>query len=64
MRTTVAVAVMSIIVSILSLAVTDNIDARTRGSDSGAIESPSGSGFNTTVCGPDSVHLCQTSDGQ
>ena len=44
-----------------TLVVTDNIDARTIGSDSVVAGSPSG--FNTAVCGTDAVHLCQTSAG-
>ena len=64
MKTIVAVAVMAVLVSILAvstLVVTDNIDARTRGSDS--VAAGSSSGFNTAVCGPDAAHACQTSAG-
>ena len=64
MRTIVGVAVMAILVSIVAvstLVVTDNIDARTRGSDS--VAAGSSSGFNTAVCGPDAAHACQTSTG-
>ena len=64
MRIIVGVTVMAILVSIVAvgtIAVTDNIDARTRGSDS--LEPASSSGFNTAVCGPDAVHVCQTSAG-
>ena len=64
MKTIVAVAVLAILVSIVAvstLVVTDNIDARTRGSDS--IVPASSSGFNITVCGPDAIHACQTSAG-
>ena len=64
MKTILAVAVMAILVSIVAvstLVVTDNIDARTRGSDS--VVPASSSGFNTAVCGPDAVHACQTSAG-
>ena len=64
MKTIVAVAVMAILVSIVAvstLVVTDNIDARTRGSDS--LVPASSSGFNTAVCGPDAIHACQTSAG-
>ena len=64
MRTIVVVAVMAILVSIVAvstLVVTDNIDARTRGSDS--LVPASSSGFNTAVCGPDAIHACQTSAG-
>jgi hypothetical protein len=59
-----SVAVMAILVSIVAvstLVVTDNIDARTRGSDS--LVPASSSGFNTAVCGPDAIHACQTSAG-
>ena len=41
--------------------VTDNLDARTRGSVS--LVPASSSGFNTAVCGPDAIHVCQTSAG-
>lgn len=65
MKTIVAVvAVMAILVSIVAvstLIVTDNIDARTRGSVS--LVPASSSGFNTAVCGPDAIHACQTSAG-
>ena len=64
MKTIVAVAVMAVLVSIIAvstLVVTDNIDARTRGSDS--VVPASSSGFNTAVCGPDAIHACQTSAG-
>jgi hypothetical protein len=64
MKTIVVVAVMAILVSIIAvstLVVTDNIDARTRGSDS--VVPASSSGFNTAVCGPDAIHTCQTSAG-
>ena len=68
MRTIVGVAVMAILVSIAAvgtIAVTDEVDARVRevggiayssfGSESG------GSEINTTVCGPDVAHACQSS---
>ena len=64
MRTIVGVAVMAILVSIVAvstLVVTDNIDARTRGSDS--VAAGSSCGFNTAVCGPDAIHSCKTSAG-
>ena len=65
MKTIVAVvAVMAILISIVAvstLIVTDNIDARTRGSVS--LVPASSSGFNTAVCGPDAIHACQTSAG-
>jgi hypothetical protein len=64
MKTIVAVAVLAILVSIVAvstLVVTDNIDARTRGSDS--LVPASSSGFNIAVCGPDAIHACQTSAG-
>ena len=51
-------AVLVSIIAVSTLVVTDNIDARTRGSDS--VVPASSSGFNTAVCGPDAVHLCQT----
>ena len=60
----VVVAVIEILVSrvaVSTLVVTDNIDARTRGSDS--LVPASSSGFNTAVCGPDAIHACQTSAG-
>ena len=65
MRTILAVAVVAVLVSIVAvstLAVTGNIDARTRGSDSVAAVSydgeGAGSGMLTTVCGPDAAHYC------
>ena len=64
MKTIVAVAVIAILVSIVAvstLVVTDNIDARTRGSDS--VVPASSTEFNTAVCGPDAAHACQTSAG-
>ena len=65
MKTIVAVvAVMAILVSIVAvstLIVTDNIDAKTRGSVS--LVPASSSGFNTAVCGPDAIHVFQTSAG-
>ena len=64
MKTIVALAALAILVSIVAvstLVVTDNIDARTRGSDS--LVPASSSGFNTAVCGPDAIHACQTSAG-
>lgn len=64
MKTIVAVAVLAVLVSIVAvstLVVTDNIDARTRGSDS--LVPASSSGFNIAVCGPDAIHACQTSAG-
>ena len=60
----VTVVVMAILVSIIAvstLVVTDNIDARTIGSDS--VVPAYSSGFNTAVCGPDAIHVCQTSAG-
>ena len=65
MRTIVGVAVMAILISIVAvstLVVTDNIDARTRGSE--RVAAGSSSGFNTAVCGPDAAHACQMSAGQ
>ena len=64
MKMIVAVAVIAILVSIVTvstLVVIDNIDARTIGSDS--VAAGSSSGFNTAVCGPDAAHACQTSAG-
>jgi hypothetical protein len=64
MKTIVCVAVVAILVSIVAvstLVVTDNTDARTKGSDRVAAESSSG--FNTAVCGPDAAHACQLSAG-
>ena len=64
MKMIVAVAVIAILVSIIAvstLVVTDNIDARTIGSDS--VTPASSSGFNIAVCGPDAIHACQTSAG-
>ena len=60
MRAIVAVAVMALLVSIVAvstLALTGNINARTRGSDSVVAGNSAGesaeSGMLTTVCGPD-----------
>ena len=63
MRTIVGVAVMAILILIVAVGNcrTDNIDARTRGSDS--LVAASSSGFNTAVCVPDAIHVCQTSAG-
>jgi hypothetical protein len=69
MRTIVAVAATTILVSIVAvstLAVTGNIDARTTGrSDSEAARyvggESAGSEIYTAVCGPDAAHACQTS---
>ena len=70
MRTIVGVAVMAILVSIVvvgTIAVTDEVDARVRevgGIAAGSFGSESGgSEINTTVCGPDVAHACQTSNG-
>ena len=63
-RTIVGVAVMTILVSIVAvgtIVVTDNLDARAKGSES--VAAGSSSGFNTAVCGPDVAHACQTSAG-
>jgi hypothetical protein len=63
-RTLVGVAVMAILVSIVAvgtIAVTDNLDARAKGSES--VAAGSSSGFNTAVCGPDVTHACRTSAG-
>ena len=54
-------AILISIVAVGPLVVTDNIDARTRGSDIVAVRSSSG--FNTAVCGPDAAHNIQTSAG-
>ena len=68
MRTIVGVAVMAILVSIVAvgtIAVTDEVDARVR--EVGGIAAKSfgseggGSEINTTVCGPDVAHACQSS---
>ena len=61
MKTILALAVIAILVSIIAvstLVVTENIDARTRVSDN--VVPVSSSGFNTAVCGPDAIHICQT----
>jgi hypothetical protein len=63
-RTIVGVAVLAMLVAIVgvgTIAVTDNLDARTRGSES--VTDGSFSGFNTAVCGPDAAHACQTPAG-
>jgi len=63
----VKLAILVSIVAISTLALTDNIDARTGGSDSVAGGSSGGesvgAGFKTAVCGPDAAHACQTSVG-
>lgn len=61
MKTILALAVIAILVSIIAvstLVVTENIDARTR--VSGSVVPVSSSGFDTAVCGPDAIHICQT----
>ena len=74
---TAAMALLMSIVAIHALnttfALTDNTDAVTRGggNDSSSIVEPGSSGndesaksgINTTVCGPDAAHACQTSSG-
>jgi len=63
----VKLAILVSIVAVSTLALTDNIDARTGGSDSVAAGSSDGesvgAGFKTAVCGPDAAHACQTSAG-
>jgi hypothetical protein len=68
LRVAVKLAVLVSIVAVSTLALTDNIDARTGGgSDSVATGSSGGesigAGFKTAVCGPDAAHACQTSAG-
>ncbi|MFZ0556540.1 MAG: hypothetical protein WBL67_00900 [Nitrososphaeraceae archaeon] len=58
MKTILALAVIAILVSVSTLVVTENIDARTR--VSGSVVPVSSSGFDTAVCGPDAIHICQT----
>ena len=63
MRTIVAVAATTILVSIVAvstLAVTGNIDARASGNNGGEAGSSGESGFYTAVCGPDPAHACQS----
>lgn len=63
-RVAVKLAILVSIVAVSTLALTDNIDARTGGSDSIAAGGESvGAGFKTAVCGPDAAHACQTSAG-
>jgi hypothetical protein len=66
-RVAIKLAILVSIVAVSTLALTDNIDARTGGSDSVAAGSSSGesigAGFKTAVCGPDAAHACQTSAG-
>ena len=60
----VKLAILVSIVAVSTLALTDNIDARTGGSDSVAAGGESvGARFKTAVCGPDAAHACQTSAG-
>jgi len=60
----VKLVILVSIVAVSTLALTDNIDARTGGSDSvGAGGESVGDGFKTAVCGPDAAHACQTSAG-
>ncbi|MGH9987889.1 MAG: hypothetical protein ACRD8W_28440 [Nitrososphaeraceae archaeon] len=66
-RVAVRLAILVSIVTVSTLALTDNIDARTGGSDS-VVDGFSGgesvgAGFKTAVCGPDAAHACQTSAG-
>lgn len=75
---TAAMALLMSIVAIhavnTTFALTDNTYAVTRGgggNDSSSIVEPGSSGndesaksgINTTVCGPDAAHVCQTSSG-
>ena len=66
-RVAVRLAILVSIVAVSTLALTDNIDARTGGSYSvvaGFSGGESvGAGFKTAVCGPDAAHACQTSAG-
>jgi hypothetical protein len=72
MRTIVGVAAMAIllvsIVTVSTIAITDEVDARVR--EVGRIAAGSsggesgGSEISTAVCGPDAAHVCRTSDGQ
>ena len=66
-RVAVKLAILVSIVAISTLALTNNIDARTGGSDSVAAGSfggeSVGAGFKTAVCGPDAAHVCQTAAG-
>jgi hypothetical protein len=66
-RVTVKLAILVSIIAVSTLALTDNIYARTGGSDSIAAGSSggesAGAGFKTAVCGQDAVHACQTSAG-
>ena len=63
----VKLAILVSIVAVSTLALTDNIDARTGGNDSVAAGSSVGksvgAGFKTAVCGQDAAHACQTSAG-
>jgi hypothetical protein len=69
------VSIVAVTVVSTTFALTDNTDAVTRGggNDSSSIVEPGSSGndesaksgINTTVCGPDAAHACQTSsEGQ
>ena len=75
---TAAMALLMSIVAIHTVSTTfaltdNNTDAVTRGggNDSSSIVEPGSSGndesaksgINTTVCGPDAAHVCQTSSG-
>jgi hypothetical protein len=66
-RVAVKLAILVSIVAVSTLALTDNIDARTGGSDSVAAGSSGGesvrAGFKTAVCDSDVAHACQTSAG-
>jgi hypothetical protein len=66
-RVAIKLAILVSIVAVSTLALTDNINARTGGSGIVADESSGGesvgAGFKTAVCGPDASHACQTSAG-
>jgi len=66
-RVAVKLAILVSIVAVSTLTLTDSIDAKTGRSDSVAAGSSggesAGSGFYTTVCGPDAAHACRTSAG-
>jgi hypothetical protein len=71
MKPIVAGVAAVMVISLVSIVADNNTDARTRGegNDSNSIVEPGSpgndenakSGINTTVCGPDAAHACQTS---
>ncbi|MGH9984548.1 MAG: hypothetical protein ACRD8W_11400 [Nitrososphaeraceae archaeon] len=57
-----AAVMATLIASVLTVSATNNSSMPTGNGTSGKSENAK-SGINTTVCGPDAAHACQTSSG-